>query len=180
MTIIYGTETGLHEFNSVLWTEDHEGFPGSARSHDVFGYDLVAGNFGKGPEQDLVIGAPGRDVSGQNGAGAMFVLYGSPGGAQNEGAQMFTEATEGVPANPALNDGLGGSLAAGNLGHGGRSDLVAGMPTKDHGHIDNGMALVLYGTPDGLSAAHAQVWYEEKVAVQSGDGDEFGLSLIHI
>ena len=52
----------------------------AAEAGDLFGSALAAGDFNNDGFADLAVGAPGEDVGGVIGAGAVNVLYGRPPG----------------------------------------------------------------------------------------------------
>jgi FG-GAP repeat protein len=102
----------------------------------------VSGDFNADGFADVAIGAPGEDVPGRTGAGAVHVLY-SQGVAGSEtnfvwnaGNQQFVGARSG--------DQAGIALATGDFNCDAVADLAIGIPGLDS---DTGGVRVLYGGP---------------------------------
>ena len=64
-------------------------------------------------------------------AGGVNVLYGTPNGLRARGAQLWTQASPGVPSVPDEEEFFGGATVAANLGKGPQDDLAIGVP-QDH------------------------------------------------
>jgi FG-GAP repeat protein len=97
VAVIFGRSSGLSSGGNELWSQTslRDG-PGEAA--DMFGFSLIAGGFGNGPEGDLAIGVPGEDVVTKIDAGAVNVAYGSPGGLQPDRSQYWTQDILAGPA----------------------------------------------------------------------------------
>jgi hypothetical protein len=102
-----------------------------ASGDDSFGWDVATGDFDGDGFSDLAIGAPGKTVSGQLYAGAVYVLYGSAAGLDVQRAQYVTEAKDGVKTDVVAYEGFGAALAAGNVTGGQPDDLAVGAPNED-------------------------------------------------
>jgi hypothetical protein len=109
---IYGSSSGLDPFGSPdaqFFTQDSAGVPGAAEAGEAFGTSLAAGNFDVSSD-DVAVGVPGEDVSGVGGAGGVNVIYGTSGALDADGspaAQLFSQASPGVPGDPESRDGFG-------------------------------------------------------------------------
>jgi FG-GAP repeat len=128
---------------------------------------------------DLAIGVPGEGVNGAGNAGAVEVLYGSPGGLAQHGEQYLTQGA-GVGNTPATGDAFGTSIATGDFDGDGFSDLAIGVPYDNlGGKSDAGEVDVLYGSRGGLSATGAQTWTLDTGGVPgvAASGDVFGTAV---
>jgi FG-GAP repeat protein len=171
--VLYGSAAGLTVEGNQDWSEGTPGVLGRAEGYgDLFGFELAAGDLGRGPEDDIAIGEPFDD------GGFVHVLYGSPGtGLTAEDDQMWSQGTTGVPGDRTDGDWFGFALAAGDFG--GRydvDDLAVGAP----GSADrSGKVVVLYARRDGLVARGSQEWTQDSWGVEdeTEPGDGFGRAL---
>jgi hypothetical protein len=139
----------------------------------------VYGDFNGDGFADLAVGAPGDD-----GAGAVNVLYGSANGITAAGDQHWTQNGLGLPDFAEAGDAFGASLAVGDFDGDGFADLAIGAPGENvstPSSVPNaGMVTVLYGSAVGLADDGAQLWHQG-VAGVLGEGaeteDRFGSSL---
>ena len=127
---------------------------------------------------DFAIGAPGSDVEGVVGSGAVEVAYGNGYNSFDKRRQVLTPGPAlGVQAQ--IDSGFGSSLAQGELDEDWYADLVIGIPGYDsRSAVDAGAVLVLFGAPAGLG--------ERRLLLMQGDipgsggregGDGFGAAL---
>lgn len=127
---------------------------------------------------DLAVGVPGKIVDEQDGAGAVNVLYGGPGGLTAAGAQIWSQESPGVIGFPEAQDNFGASLAWGDIDGNGFDDLVIGAPDENYGDIDDGVFHVLYGSAAGLTSNGDQVFGQRNTGELSNQfGDRFGASI---
>jgi len=137
---------------------------------------LVAANFGDTGRDDLAIGAPERD-----GGGQVTVMYGSGTGLSATGSQLWSQASPGIPGNPAAADVFGAALAAGPFAGRPYADLAIGVPGDGgrKGGEGPGAVNVIYGSAAGLTARGSQLWSQSSRGVKGKpvDGEQFGSSL---
>jgi hypothetical protein len=176
--VLFGSPDGLTADGNQRWTQDSPGIPGKAESDEEFGRDLAVGNFGRGPQDDLAIGIRSDQVNGISEAGGVNVLYGTPHGLGSNGAQLWTQASPGIPSVPGEEEGFGHALVAASLGKGPDRDLVIGTP-QDHvgGLTDVGTITVLFGSSNGLTATGRQFINEDALGTPIATGDAFGSAL---
>jgi hypothetical protein len=151
---------------------------------DRFGEAVAACDFNGDGFEDVAVGVPGEDVAANVDAGAVDVLYGSPGGVRTLSVQFLHEDGVDVEGFAEANDRFGTALAAGDFDGDGFCDLAVGVPGEDVGTlVDAGAVHVLYGSAAGLGAADDQIWdqnrAEGRVAVEGAaePGDGFGGAL---
>ena len=94
---IYGSANGLHQwFGHVdqIWTQDSPGIDDSSETNDLFGDSLSTADFNSDGYSDLAVGVPGED-----GSGAVHIIYGSAGGLHQwlgHTDQIWTQDTPGI------------------------------------------------------------------------------------
>ncbi|MFI6244863.1 FG-GAP-like repeat-containing protein [Streptomyces sp. NPDC051016] len=114
----------------------------------------LSGDFNGDGYRDLVIAAPIAKVSGKSGAGYVAVVYGTKSGLDTTKRQIISQATTGVPGNPASGDYFGDRLTSGDLDGDGYTDLVVGVHSERIGSTDSyGNVTVLWGGASGLKGA---------------------------
>src|SRR5689334_2099264 len=89
-------------------------------------HGAVPGDFNGDGFRDAVLPAPGANVSGKEGAGAVVVLYGSASGLSTSHRKTITQNTTGVPGVSEAGDGFGSATATADLNRDGYADLVVG------------------------------------------------------
>ena len=157
---------------------------------------LATGDFDGDGDDDLAIGSPFEDVSGELNAGVVNVLYGTPGGLASTGDQLWHQRSPGVPGALERDDRFGWSLTVGNFNGDSYDDLAIGIPYESYivdpkgvvlfgrsappdGRVEAGAVVVLYGGPSGLSANGSKILHQERSGVK-GKGqreDHFGAAL---
>lgn len=128
---------------------------------------------------DLVVGAPGDDVRGRQQAGSFNVVYGSTtsllGGPKSE----LRDQGDLAGAKAQAGDGLGGSVAYGDVDGDGTTDLVVGSPGEDAKPGPNvGAVHVVCGRTNGVEARSSQTFSEAGSAAGKRErGDRLGASV---
>jgi hypothetical protein len=130
---------------------------------------------------DLAVGVPEEDIGTIRDAGAVNVLYGSPGGLTATGDQFFHQNTPGVQDTAERDDLFGDSLVTGDFDGDGFDDLAVGVPFEDIVNIGDeaGAVNVLYGSPQGLTATGDQFLHQDSPGIRDRAEltDGFGRSL---
>lgn len=200
VTVLRGSRYGLTASGSQFWNEALV-TRSSPNSNSSFGLSVVAGDFNRDGRDDLAIGAPGLIVSGQDGAGGVFVLPGSAGGLTSDNYQLWHQNIAGIAGGAEAGDRFGRALAAGDFNNDGMDDLAIGVPGEDLGRIaDAGVVNVIYAASQppivaaaipnagpvslqtagwGLSSANDQMWHQNVAGIYGGAEayDQFGNSL---
>jgi hypothetical protein len=182
INVLYGGPDGLSSIGNQLWHQGTAGVLGDGAGGEQFGRSLATGDFNGDGHADLAVGVPFDDVAGVFHAGAVNVLYGSPGGLTATGNQRWHQESTGVLDAAEANDNFGWSLAARDFNGNGRADLAVGVPHENVGTIsDAGAVNVLYGAgTGGLTATGNQFWRQGGsggVVDAAEANDNFGSSL---
>ena len=115
-------------------------------------HGAVPGDFNGDGYRDAVLPAPGANVAGKEGAGAVVVLYGSKSGISAAHRKTITQNTAGVPGTAEAGDGFGSATATADLNRDGYADLVVSAPYEDTTRgTDAGLVTVLWGGKSGLT-----------------------------
>ncbi|WP_406840944.1 VCBS repeat-containing protein [Streptomyces sp. AHU1] len=116
-------------------------------------HGAVPGDFNGDGYRDAVLPAPGANIAGKLGAGAVVVLYGSKTGLSTSRRATITQNTAGVPGTAESNDGFGAAMATADLNRDGYADLVVSAPYEDTTRgEDAGTMTVLWGSKSGLTS----------------------------
>jgi hypothetical protein len=118
VNVIYGSAGGLRAAGNQIWSQNTPGIEGSGEAFDLFGFSLVAADFGVSPEMDLVVGVAFEDVSGAVDAGAVNVIYGSPDGLTAAGNRVWHQDSVGIVDSAEEGDRFALALGAARLGAG--------------------------------------------------------------
>jgi hypothetical protein len=213
VNVIYGSVAGLSAAagpGDQLWSQDTVvaavAIEDVAEAGDHFGASVAGGNFNGDAFCDLAIGVPDEDIGAVPNAGAVNVIYGSPGGLTPGGAggiplnQFWFQGDVVVGFPPIMdvaepNDQFGFSVAAGNfngdMAATGIDDLAIGVPLEDFPGVDNAGAVnVIYGLPGavGLNPAGGAIptnefWHQggpgafDPLLDLIEAGDQFGFAL---
>jgi hypothetical protein len=183
VNVLYGSASGLQTAapEDQFWTQDSLDVQDQAETRDWFGWALAAGDFNFDGFGDLAIGVRTEDIGLMFNAGAVQVLYGSPGGLQavSPDDQFWSQDSPGVEDQAEVEDEFGWALEAADVNGDHFADLAIGVPLEDVDTItDAGTAHILYGSAAGLQtdSPAAQYWSQDSPDVkdQSEPGDEFG------
>ncbi len=167
VNLLYGTAAGLNQADNQLWHQDQLDVLGTAEENDTFGWSLASGDFNMDTIDDLAVGVPGEEVSGQDGAGMVNVLYGHLDVLTAENNQWWHQNSEGVSGVVEYMDRFGSSLAAGSLNGDLYDDLAIGVPYEDlDSVVDAGVVNILYGSATRLGADENQLWSQETSLIE--------------
>jgi hypothetical protein len=174
VTVGHGHIGGLVPFDGFLMKLGLQGLPDQPEDNDFFGYSLAAGDFNHDGYDDLAIGVPGED-----GVGAVLVVYGSQwsllfGNHWYFGQWDLNQTTQ-VGAR------FGDALAAADFDGDGYDDLAVGAVGYDANAtvVDIGLVAVVHGSVTGLGPGRVTWLWEDQLfgAGQSENGDHFGATL---
>lgn len=145
-------------------------FPGSPVAQAHLGNALASGDFDDDGYDDLAIGLRGQVVAGQDGAGAVMVVYGTAGGLAAPGARLFDRSNDGLTFAPREGDRYGWAVAAGDFDADGYDELAVGVPnaTCPNGTDRGGGVVVLAGSAAGVVTSATRIWRPGALGI---DGD---------
>lgn len=176
VNIIYGTESGLEVGNNSLWRHGENGVMGNSASGDFFGHAVATGDFNGDLYDDLAIGSPYDTVDTIYRAGSVTVLYGSSNGITDSDTQHWTEGALGFTND--RDDRFGWSVSTGDFDNDGFDDLAVGARAENLTGINQGAAIIIYGTANGLDSTDTQFWTQANAATGvPEDNDEFGFAV---
>ena len=130
---------------------DFFGDPGDRAGASI----AAAGDVNGDGVQDVIIGAPGRTLSGRTAAGGAFILFGRADLAVLPTVVSLSALASGVANRAVFVQGARSLSASGSAVGGGvdvnsdgRDDVILGAPLDStNGHAQNGTATVLFGQP---------------------------------
>lgn len=179
INVLYGGPNGLSGVGDQMWTQDSDGIKSAAQKGDRFGKALAAGDFDGDGIDDLAIGSPGERLGGNNGAGAVHVLYGDGDGLTADKSDFFHQNVNNVLDEAEAGDNFGHTLAAGDFDGDGMTDLAVGVRAETIDGVEGaGMVQVFPGSKRGLTKDDT-IWHRGTPGIE-GDLQafaEFGFSL---
>jgi hypothetical protein len=179
VSILYGSRRGLTT-RDELFGQGFGGVPGTREGEQNFGRTLAAGDFDGNGRTDLAVGIPDDTVDGQEGAGAVTVLYSTAAGVSAGPDQIWSQNSPGIKGIAAPFHRFGDALAAGDLDGDGEDDLAIGIPGgRIGGHIGAGAVAVLYEAGGRLHERRDQLWSQDARGIKgvAEPSDGFGWSL---
>ena len=123
------------------------------------GGGLAAANFGRGHFDDLAIGAAGETVSGNQYAGALYVIYGSRSGLTANHSQRWTQNSPFIAGTATREGWFVAVLVSADFGRGPQDDLAAGQDATVGRYRRAGAIHVLYNL--GVSPARLARCYAD-------------------
>jgi hypothetical protein len=180
--VFYSNGQALSLPDSQLFSQGVSGVPEVSEAGDQFGAVLAAGNIGKSPEADLVIGTPFEDLDGPTGllqsAGTVTVVYGRADGLSRSGIQLITQDTPNIPSEIGPSYGFGKSLIIANFGFSDEGDLAIASRDTVNGQVAAGAVTVLYGAAGQqiTKTTNIQYWTQDSPGISdtAEAGDLFG------
>lgn len=179
VSILFSNNTGLVGEGSLYWDQSLLPYnpPGEG---DGLGWALAAGHFNGDASPDLVIGIPRESIGGDDGAGAVQILYGVPGGFAESGGLWLNQDSPGIAGASEPDDNFGKSLTVGDFNGDGFDDIAVGVPNEDLGSVENaGGVNIFYGSQDGITSAGNAFWSQKSTGVYgtAEEGDIFAYAL---
>ena len=158
------------------------GYAGTPGEQDGLGRAMASGDFDDDGYADLAIGAPGKLVSGAQGAGAVLIAYGSATGLVSARSELFTRSNDGLAEGPEVDDTFGGTLASADFTNDGPDDLAIGIRrARCPNDTLGGAVVVLRGQAGsgGLTSTQSRILFAGVDGVPGTciDGRSFGESL---
>ncbi|MGH7725398.1 MAG: FlgD immunoglobulin-like domain containing protein [Candidatus Eiseniibacteriota bacterium] len=146
---------------------------------DQTGGALAVGDFDNDGYDDLAIGAPNENVSGDDAAGAVIIVYGTKDGLTPASAESRTAT--GIGGTSQAGARFGHALASGYFNDDEFADLAIGAPLEDvtigvTKYDDAGRVYILLGVAGGLSTSFQTSFSQQGVGGVE-EFDEFGRAL---
>ena len=152
VNIFRGGPNGLAASGHQFWDQDSSGIIDSTGTSNHFGFAVAVGDFNGDFVDDLAVGVPGETEGGEDGAGAVNIIYGALGtGLTSADNEYIHQDTSMVAGSPESFDRFGASLAAGDFNGDFRDDLIVGVPNEDTADRDVGAIHIIPGTASGLT-----------------------------
>lgn len=170
--VIYGSAAGLTTNGNQRWRQDADGIPGDRENGDFFGYALATGRLNGDAFDDLIIGVPGED----NSKGRIHVLFGSGGGVQSSGNQVWEQGEGGLPDEPENGDSFGFAIVTGDFNNDTHDDIAVSAIGENN---SRGNVIIIPGSPGGPNGS-ASVRFEQGndgIGDDRENNDNFGLAL---
>lgn len=178
VVILYGSRGGVSTSAIQSLSEGLLFGARAGRSGERFGDTLASGDFDGDGITDLVVGAPGENVSPSRQVGGVTVVYGAADGLGTgpRPSALLTQATPGVPGNAEEGDLFGEAVTGADVDGDDVDDLVVGVPMEN----DAGFVHVLPGRLGAGLGAEAGASYSQNTPGVPGlveRGDRFGAAL---
>ncbi|MFD2078140.1 FG-GAP repeat protein [Actinopolymorpha cephalotaxi] len=177
-----GRGAALTGAGSKVWSQNSAGIIGAAEPNDRFGTALGAGAVTPDGREDLVVGVPG-----ENGSGAIAILFGSATGLTSARDEFWSQNTAGVTGTAEAGDQFGVTVVVGDIGRTAAEEVVVGVPRdRVSGVPAAGAIQIFWGQTTGPSAAgdaeellsqDTSSFGEWKMPGVAETGDKFGASL---
>ncbi|MYW68781.1 VCBS repeat-containing protein [Streptomyces sp. SID8379] len=155
--VVRGTPSGPDTSGHSTFTQNVAGIPGSSETDDNFGSELDLGDVNGDGHLDLIVGAPGEDLTGGTDTGAAWVLYGKADGTgiAAQGALFLEQNNAYVPNDNEKNDYFGSDVHIDDLNGDGRGEAYVGASGENG---SNGAVYPVRINPDGTLAASSGLY----------------------
>jgi hypothetical protein len=182
---MYGGPLGLTTNGMHAWDPwSSPGIIGGGTVNMHIGWVVAVGDFNGDGYMDIATAAPFKNVGLNHGilnGGAVWILYGGPGGITAKGNQYFdaTDPNLALLDTAESGDTFGYTISAGDFNGDGYWDLAIGIPgdTGDTGTPHAGAVDILYGTPTGLTTVGAQRFTQASLGGTDQTGSGLGTVL---
>jgi hypothetical protein len=172
--VLWGTKNGLRTKNNRYLTA--AAFPGDPADISMaIGGAMITADLNGDNVDDLVVGAPGANVDGEEDVGAVFVVLGSSD--TDDVLNSMLTIFQGMPSiagGDEPEDHFGFSLAAGDVDRNGLTDLIVGVPGEDAAVDDEGTFRVLLNEAGKPFPAYGKHLNQSVFGASQEVGDAYG------
>ncbi len=171
VSVVFGSPSGLAA-SQVLYQGGSGTFPGTNQAGDLVGAAVAAGDINCDGLDDLIVGAPGEDLSNKTDAGWVGYDFGTRSGFGQAGS--LTQSKGGLKGKNHHNDQTGTGVATGDFNGDGCDDLAIGAPGEAiRGKKQAGRAILVFGSPSGPAKSKA-LTQKKNLPGKSETGDSLG------
>lgn len=176
VNILMGAGGGLSPSGDLII--DQADFGGTVEESDRFGNAIAYGDFDGDGFDDVAIGAPAEDWSGERDAGVVHVIYGSNTGPRTSSVQLLSQSGPMAGANES-GDFFGAVLAAGDFDDDGYDDLVISVVGENFANkVAAGGVTVAFGSRNGITTSGSKAFSQRgKVPGAAEAFDAFGFAI---
>ncbi len=177
VVVLYGDgDDRIGEGARAVLTQADLGLP--VEAGDQFGSSVATTQIDMDSCADVVVGAPGEDLSGQADAGSIHVVFGSKAGLNGDVADV-TRSQANIAGAVEAGDRFGATVAAGsNLGQD-TSVVAAGAPGEDFGAASSAGAVNLLQFSDSIPVTPREISQNTAgVPGSAEDSDRFGAAVV--
>lgn len=177
IVVLYGDGDGrIGEGARAVLTQADLGLP--VEAGDKFGSSVATTQVDMDSCADVVVGAPGEDLSGQADAGSVHVVFGSKAGLNGDVADVTLSQAD-IAGAVEAGDRFGATVAAGsNLGQD-NSVVAAGAPGEDVGAVASAGVVNLVQFSDSIPVTPRQIGQNSSGVPGSAEAsDRFGAAVV--